>query len=794
MANLSVQIIQMRQSAMESASMGKSNWKLALQHFVSSTASSQTVCSEFYFQCGSGGCVSWRSVCDCVQDCADNSDELACGDSICIGENKLPHTKIEQPFHCGDGSTIPLKFVNDIIPDCPNQADEEISLDGNNTVLDNYCQPPETFSCAYHAYSYHACFAMTDLCVAKFEESGILAGCRNGAHLEKCDNFQCPRHFKCPSAYCIPTYYVCNGVFDCPNGEDEMSCSNLTCPRLLKCHRDNVCVHPDNVNDGKIDCVQSADDEDSPQKEPCAWNSCHCRSDMLICSNQTIPSVPVVQYSLRVLDISGTFVKLQPQSFKNMQSVLMLDLSRNHMKGLPMSVFKSLHSLIILHLNNNNFTKLFPKYFTGLTNLRKLTLFGNPLLIIATSGLLPLIHLPDINLSCLGLETIEVCAFSSMISCASLNLSNNALSSLSHGMFCGLVSLKDLDLRGNPLLQIGFDTFTSQNHLHTIFFPHSSFCCVAKDVQFCSPPFRGASSGCDGLIPSLSLKWVSRGLTGTVILLNAKCLAWWAFSTLKPTTAVMVMISLSDLLMGVSLGIAVGLNTHTQDVFLSLFSDIWRQNLPCIAVSAMTTFSFGMSQYFLLCLSAYRFFVTKYPFKEKQMNTPRLLLRVSLCGCAAIVGIVFLVLTGGGIHRVRAASETCSLADFAISGHGISLSFWLYFVVNGLLAFAISVFNCWTIRTLKVSMSKTITESNKRKTGNFRAIVRLVVSSFAAIITWLTLFLLVLIQLGYSDYAIHYNAVASFALIPLNAVSNPILYSFTSPQFVGALKGYCMKK
>ncbi len=748
-------------------------------------------CSEFYFQCSSGGCVSWRSVCDCVQDCIDNSDELLCDDSICIREiSKSPATGIDGLFHCANGISIPLKLVNDIIPDCPNQADEEIILEENNTILDDYCQTPDTFSCAY---SYPTCFSMTDLCVAAFDDSGFLVGCRNGAHLENCEMFQCPRHFKCPSAYCIPTYYVCNGIPDCPNGEDEMSCSNLTCPGLLECHLDNLCVHPDNVNDGTTDCIQSADDEDTPQIESCVWNSCRCRSDMLICSNTTIPSVPVVRYPVRVLDISGTSVILHPQSFREMQSLLMLDLSRNQLTGVPIDVFNSLNNLIILHLDNNNFTKLFPKYFTGLANLRILTLSGNPLLIISTSAFLFLIHMPGINLSSLELKTIEVCAFNGMTSCVSLNLSNNALSALNKGIFCGLLNLNNLDLRGNPLLQMDFDTFASQRHLQTVFFPHSTFCCVTKEVEFCIPPLLDAGSSCNGLIPSYGLKWVSRGLAGIIVLLNITSLAWWVFSKLTQVTAVMVIVSMSDLLMGVSVGIVVGLDTHTQDVFLSLFTGIWRHSAACILVSALSVFSFGMSQYFLVCLSGYRFVVTRYPFSAKQVNLSRSLLRLSFCGCAVFLGLVFLVLTDGGIHSIRAPSETCSLAAFVISDHGISTSFWLYCTVNGLMTFGISAFNCCTIHALIVTMSKTITQSNMRKTRNLQAILRLITSSLAAVITWLAVFILAIISLGFTDHSVLYNAVASFVLIPLNSVINPLLYSFTSPQFAGTLKGYFLR-
>ncbi len=93
-----------------------------------------------------------------------------------------------------------------------------------------------------------------------------------------------------------------------------------------------------------------------------------------------------------------------------------------------------------------------------------------------------------------------------------LNLSDNSLSSVSKGTFCGLINLNDLDLRGNPLLQMEFDTFVAQQYLHTVFFPHSSFCCVFKNIKDCSPTLLGATTSCKGFIPGLGLRWTFRAL------------------------------------------------------------------------------------------------------------------------------------------------------------------------------------------------------------------------------------------------------------------------------------------
>jgi hypothetical protein len=42
-------------------------------------------------------------------------------------------------------------------------------------------------------------------------------------------NFTCPHNYiKCPSSYCIPFHYVCNGNADCPDGYDEKLCGKFT--------------------------------------------------------------------------------------------------------------------------------------------------------------------------------------------------------------------------------------------------------------------------------------------------------------------------------------------------------------------------------------------------------------------------------------------------------------------------------------------------------------------------------------------------------------------------------------
>ncbi len=280
------------------------------------------------------------------------------------------------------------------------------------------------------------------------------------------------------------------------------------------------------------------------------------------------------------------------------------------------------------------------------------------------------------------------------------------------------------------------------------------------------------------------------GSSCIILFSNSASLAWWLFSNPRKMSILMVLISIPDLIMGISAGILIGLDLHIQDVFVSLSSQIWRSSFLCVAVSIMTIFSFDASQYFLACLSMYRLSIIIYPFKEKEI-TFRVLWGVSLCGSLAIIVVAFLIVTNDRSRQINAASEICSIASFVISDDGISRSLYFFFAINRLLVFSLVVPNCWAIHALKGTLSIDIAETDSRNTRRRQAILRLAIASFTALISWFSVIVVILIQIGSGKKSVTCNAVASFVLVPLNAAINPFIYSFTSPQFMSALKEHC---
>ena len=213
-----------------------------------SCISPECLCNDLYFSCALGGCVPWSRVCDGVFDCPHGEDEEQCHFSdvnavtraLFIVNNFHENDPLKfsvDEYQCKNGPNISHTLVNDLVPDCPEQDDEETyhAFLKNGSRADFFtervlCKHSDATTCAKNyrgvCYPRHLHCIYETVNVPKSTVSSVQQPetCRNGAHLNNCELYTCPSFFKCPSAYCIPVYTVCNGRIDCPNGEDENNC------------------------------------------------------------------------------------------------------------------------------------------------------------------------------------------------------------------------------------------------------------------------------------------------------------------------------------------------------------------------------------------------------------------------------------------------------------------------------------------------------------------------------------------------------------------------------------------
>ena len=391
------------------------------------------VCVPMYYQCALGGCVHRTFVCDGVVNCAhDDSDELMCNYQL----KRISHMK--EPRY------------------------QQFSLCNSFTK--------ETFP-------------NLELCLLVRDKYGVTKHCNNTEHLHYCADFSCPNHYKCSNSYCIPMHTVCDGVKDCPQGEDEDHCSEFVCKGYMRCKGMNLCLHPNYLCNGAIECTKYGDDEVLCDNSACP-TQCECFGFTILCDQGTLynlnlknllkTKVIVLTYSsidikdtpfaslpmIHLLNLSNSKISppLYPSSFKNMIRLRILDLTNVDIQYIGEGVFVTMPSLTHLYMPQVRASILKPKTF-HLTSLRTLQFYSA------------------------GIQQIEGNAFCYLFQLETLNISYNRIKVILGNTFTCLQSIEMLDLSNNPLVFMA--TSALENMQIISFSGHVRLCCYITPTSYC---------------------------------------------------------------------------------------------------------------------------------------------------------------------------------------------------------------------------------------------------------------------------------------------------------------------
>ena len=391
------------------------------------------VCMLQYHQCAQGGCVHQSFICDGVVNCAyDDSDELKC------------HYLLERLYYKGEYYYQQFSLCNGF---------------SNKT------------------------FPNQELCLLVRDQYGITKHCNNTEHLHYCVDFSCPNHYKCPRSYCIPMHLVCDGVKDCPQGEDEEQCSEFVCRGYMRCKGMSLCLHPNYLCNGAIDCTMYGDDEILCNNRDCP-GQCECTGFIIVCDKVTIHNLnPTVNYGRKAIIITYSVVEMEGIPLSSFPMIHLLNLSNSMIiPQFDPSSFKKMTRLQILDLTNVNIKNVGKVVFMGLPSLSYLYLPH----IKASTLKQHSFHLPNLitlQLQAAGVQTIVDNAFCHLKILNTMNIAYNKIKVISANTFSCLGSLSFLDLRGNPLVYIATSAFEGIAVVGIS--THVKHCCLITTTSQC---------------------------------------------------------------------------------------------------------------------------------------------------------------------------------------------------------------------------------------------------------------------------------------------------------------------
>ncbi len=374
------------------------------------------------FFCINGTLLSVVNLCDGKKDCPgnDNSDEDGCNCSMSDRySSKCKHlTNAQDPKRCSVfyflSKSKTCKFYHEV-ETCNKQTNNtEIgvrytqsrknttaSYENGDTAL---CADEGKLSCQDDT----KCYEIHQICVYQLDTSGVLFPCKEGSHMQNCKKFVCNAMFKCPSFYCIPWEFACDGKWDCPKGLDETCSATPTCQSLFKCQNTHICLHIIRVCDNVYDCPKK-DDEFScalksfkcPSTCSCLLSAVHCYRGSLI-HHQLVqlllyqavfmqsvklhPNFPVVRHKHLLFMMKHCTIAVWCNLMQRMVSAIHIVLRQNSLQNITRNCFGEAKQVVFVRLDENKISSIEHNAFPVNHKLSVLNLSSNPLHNLASSA------------------------------------------------------------------------------------------------------------------------------------------------------------------------------------------------------------------------------------------------------------------------------------------------------------------------------------------------------------------------------------------------------------------------
>lgn len=477
------------------------------------------------------------------------------------------------------------------------------------------------------------CFNPSLLCYYDVDVRGLLIPCRNGEHLQKCQNVVCKNTFKCPQSYCIPWRRVCDGSIDCQNAYDELGCSDYSCRGLFRCnHSSRNCLHKSELCDGVAQCPLQ-DDEVFCDLRLCPAK-CTCMLDIIYCNGANLHFIPEFQFqNYRFLVMSYNKLQFDQNSMQVFSKIILLNISHNSLTTIPNNFqLRSIMQYLDMSYNNIKFIK--GNIFRGLQHLLILKLHNNPITKVFSHAFAGMATLPTLNLSNLGLQHLEKRALKGLKNIHVVDISHNKLHHL-HNIFDqrpANIKLLNFHMLSNPFQTFSHDAFNSLHENTSIHTNMEVVCCISRKVSQKCTFNIGHMEGCERLFRMNMFFYLVGGVTIielfiniTLIVIYVKVIrAHQTSKLLQRRTLVELTMVVSHIFIVLHGAVLLFLDVYYGELFAN-YKNLWQASVPCKFIHVIS-FSFLMMSMVCHTISYIdQIYIVIFPFDARNLQSGRLL-------------------------------------------------------------------------------------------------------------------------------------------------------------------------
>ncbi|CAH1732635.1 relaxin receptor 2-like [Aphis gossypii] len=494
--------------------------------------------------------------------------------------------------------------------------------------------------------------------------------------------------------------------------------------------------------------------------------------------------------SVKTLYLDNNYLKfLNLNSWKHMTNVKWIDLSHN-LLTFNNECFPPLVNLIMLFLQWNRIETINEFLFANMPNLTVLNLSNNIITVIHKNAFKNLLNLSDLNISYNQITVITLEIFNPLKLLDKLNFGNNPIARVNSNIFKEMKDLSSLNMNGINEENIDFSSFNNlTTRLDVLYLDEFHYCILyARHAKLCFPNIDEISSSLN-LLPNSTFRWFLWMVTVLILVFNSIVLYGRMFNVFKSDNIavgfVIRNLAVADLFMAIYL-IVICYHDRIYRNEYYLYAHKWESSNLCTIVGIIAVISSEVSMLILvfLCLDRYMIIGSNYFIGNQVLKMKTAVFSMAsiwVVGISLSVAPLILWKHSSKFYGSNGLCYPLYIEDPFVSG-------WQYsaFMFLGLYAMSLLLMTILYALLFK-NIIETRKGSQRISTDDFDLTVRLFFIVLANILCWSPIIILKLAALRKYHISSKMYVWLIIFVVPINALVNPILYTFTTPKNIKVL-------